>query len=74
MYEMWLNPIPEEAAAEPVRSRESPDLQFAIDGRESPELPWEREYRARIRALEDDLSGVVFGGAAGAVPAAQRSA
>ena len=58
MYEMWLNSVPVEGAAEPVVSRESPDLQLAIDGRESPELPWEREYRAKIRALEDELSAL----------------
>jgi serine phosphatase RsbU (regulator of sigma subunit) len=58
MYEMWLNPNPVEAAPEPLVSRESPDLQFAIDDRESPELPWEREYRAKIRALEDELSAM----------------
>jgi len=58
MYEMWLHPIPVAIAAEPVVSRDSADLQFAIDGRESPELPWERGYRAKIRALEDELSAL----------------
>src|SRR5690242_2298262 len=58
MYEMWLSPVPVEAAPEPLPPRESADLLFAIDGSESPELPWAREYREKIRALEDELTAM----------------
>jgi sigma-B regulation protein RsbU (phosphoserine phosphatase) len=59
MYEMWLHSDPGlEAARQPVASRESQDLQVAIDGAESSELFCAREYREKIRALEEELSAL----------------